>query len=148
MHMFTFLCRFWDWKPVIHSQIATEDVSYETAVINSVIDRRVVIPTNTAVSHCKIPAKTHLGSGCYYSGLCQIDFKTDDPESLPDEMVFMAFRIKMPVEGKISISRRVVTILGRCDDLFAPFWEASSTIWGDSWKTFFKRFGKYNRYCM
>ena len=63
---------------------------------------------------------------------------------LPDDMVSTVLRLKPSQEADAEISvSRILTMVGRTDDVLAPFWEASSSIWGDSWKDFFKRIGNF-----
>ena len=134
----------WEWKPELHSQVISGDVAYITTVINSVIEDKVMVPANTALSHCRIPSNILLGSGCFYSGLCELDFNVAEGKVLPDEMVTIVFRMKRnePQEADPETGVcRILTMIGRTDDVFAPFWEAASSIWGDSWKNFFKRIG-------
>ena len=140
----------WEWKPELHSQVISSEVAYLTTVINSTIEDKVVVPANTALSHCRIPSDVQLGSGCYYSGLCVLDFNDAEGKVLPDEMVSIVLQMKTPPEAEMKTSpeaepekgvSRILTMVGRTDDVFAPFWESSSSIWGDSWKNFFKRIG-------
>ena len=134
----------WEWKPELHSQVNSGEVAYLTTVINSVIEDKVVVPVKTALSHCRIPSDVQFGSGCFYSGLCELDFNGAEGKFLPDEMVSIVLRMKIPqeMEPETGVSR-ILTMVGRTDDVFAPFWEASSSIWGDSWKNFFKRIGNF-----
>ena len=134
----------WEWKSQLHSQVVSGDVAYLTTVVNSVIEDKVMIPANTALSHCRIPSNVQLGSGCYYSGICELDFNEAEGKVLPDDMVSTVLRLKTPQEADAEISvSRILTMVGRTDDVLAPFWEASSSIWGDSWKDFFKRIGNF-----
>ncbi len=136
----------WDKKSVVHSEIA-QDVSLPepVTVINSKIEEGVQIGAKCIISHCHIRAGSRIPADCYLAGLEKEDRLSCSINSLSENLFVQAFRINIPLLGKTT-PLRVMTVLGKYDNVTAPMWKGATTYCNTPWILFLNTTGKNIRY--
>lgn len=135
----------WQWQQVTHSQVPGDiEISDQVTLINSVIENEVHMATKSVISNCIIPSGTHIGKDSCLSGLGSEDFASLAPVTLPEKTFLQAFRIQIPILGKLT-KLRVLTAIGKFDDVTAPMWKGSSTYCNSPWVLFLNATGNVSK---
>ena len=132
----------WQWQQVTHSQVHEgAEISDQVTLINSVIEEGVQLSCKSVISNCYIPKGIKTGQDSSLSGLSAEDFAGLPQVTLPEKTFLQVFRIKMPILGKLT-KMKVITVIGKFDDVTAPMWKGSSTYCNSPWVLFLNATGK------
>ncbi len=132
----------WENRSVVHSEIA-QDVTLpnQVTVINSKIEEGVQLGAKCVISHCHIKSGSPIPADCYLSGLEKGDRLSCSVNALTENLFVQAFRINIPLVGKTT-PLRVMTVLGKYDDVTAPMWKGATTYCNSPWILFLNTTGK------
>ena len=134
--------KLWQWQPITHSKIPLNTMlPDQVTLINSVIEDGVHLSTKSVISNCYIPNGVNTGHDSSLSGLSIEDFTGLPQITLPEKTFLQAFRIQMPILGKLT-KMRVLTVIGKFDDVTAPMWKGASTYCNSPWILFLNATGK------
>ena len=137
--------KIWLWQKTTHSEISTGmEHPEQTTLINSVIEEGAHLSSKSVVSNCYIPDGIKTGQDSILSGLGSEDFIGLSQAVLPEKTFLQAFRIRLPILGKLT-KMKVLTVIGKFDDVTAPMWKGASTYCNSPWILFLNATGK--EYC-
>ncbi len=132
---------YWEWKAVVHSQVPSNSMEDHATVINSIVEDGAQLSGKSIVSNCHIPSAVQIGLDSCLAGLRTTDFHGLTDKMLPERMYIQAFRIEMPILGKMT-KMKVLTIVGKFDELTAPMWKGASTFCNSPWVLFLNATGE------
>ena len=131
----------WQWQQVTHSQVHEDaELSEQVTLINSIIEEGVKISPKSVISNCYIPSGIRTGQDSSLSGLSAEDFASLPDVTLPEKTFLQAFRIQMPILGKLT-KMKVLAVIGKFDDLTTPMWKGSSSYCNSPWVLFLNATG-------
>ena len=134
--------KIWSWQPITHSITPSGmELSEHVTLLNSVIEEGVQLSPKSIVSNCYIPKGIKTGQDSFMSGLGAEDFIDLSGVAFPEKTFLQAFRIRLPILGKLT-KMKVLTVIGKFDDVTAPMWKGASTYCNSPWILFLNATGK------
>ncbi|XP_059142125.1 L-fucose kinase-like [Physella acuta] len=126
------------WTKQAHVDIEpTCSVSEESVIINSRLAGEVSVGGRTVISHSDLSGQITVGKDSLLTGL-QIDIPKGKGVQLPDGIVLQGFNVHLKTMG---MSRHMITVHGRFDDIKGPTWKSMSTFCNQPWLVLLDRTG-------
>ncbi|XP_067853740.1 L-fucose kinase [Heptranchias perlo] len=123
-------------RHIAHSELTHPALLNENcSVINSLLDGEIAVEPNSVIQHCHLQGSIHLSSGCLLSGVDLMSSAVLRQYQLCD-VILQGHYIRLR-----GLKLKIFSIMGRQDELQAPFTNDSSTFLNVPWSEFFERTG-------